>query len=106
MFFGYHPKVEVNYPSSEFGVEKLVLNTISLRNAVLCADCEMVSDSTHDVCRVCGSRSLLSLSVVLGGPLPARRTQLVEIPVQNTIAIASVRPRARRRHSPRRKSAA
>jgi hypothetical protein len=87
-------------------VEKPVLTAISLRNAVLCADCEMVSDSTHDVCGVCGSRSLLSLSVVLGGPLPAQRTQLLQIPVQDTIAITSLRPRARRRHSPRRKSAA
>ena len=87
-------------------MKKLLLNVISLRNAVLCVDCEMVSDSTHDVCCVCGSRSLLSLSVVLGGPLPARRTQLLEMPVQNTIAITSVRPQARRRHSRRRKSAA
>lgn len=53
------------------------LNTIQLQNAVLCADCEVISDSPHDACRVCGSHSLLSLACVLGGPLPARRTKVV-----------------------------
>ena len=33
------------------------LNSISLQNAVLCADCDVVSDSPHDYCLVCGSRS-------------------------------------------------
>lgn len=54
------------------------VNLVWLRNAVLCADCEVISDSPHDTCRVCGSRSLLSLSCVLGGTLPAQRAQLVD----------------------------
>ncbi len=38
------------------------LNAISLRNAVLCADCDVVSDSPHDQCLVYGSRSLFNLT--------------------------------------------
>jgi hypothetical protein len=58
--------------------EKAVVNAICLQNAVFCADCEVISDSAHETCRVCGSHSLLSLSRVLGGTLPAQRAQLVE----------------------------
>jgi hypothetical protein len=31
------------------------LNAIALQNAVLCAECDVVSDSPHDMCLVCGS---------------------------------------------------
>ena len=58
--------------------EKTDINAVYLQNAVLCADCEVISDSPHDSCRVCGSRSLLNLSSVLGGTLPVQRAQLVE----------------------------
>jgi hypothetical protein len=54
------------------------INAICLQNAVFCADCEVISDSPHETCRVCGSRSLLSLSCVLGGALPVQRAQLVD----------------------------
>lgn len=54
-----------------------VLNTIQLLNAVLCADCEVISDSPSDVCEVCGSRSLLSLGRVLGGSVGDERAVLV-----------------------------
>jgi hypothetical protein len=53
------------------------LNTISLLNAVLCADCEVISDSDGEVCAVCGSRSLLSLGRVLGGSIGDERAVLV-----------------------------
>jgi len=59
-------------------IEKLDVNAVYLRNAVLCADCEVISDSPHDICRVCGSHSLMSLSCVLGGTLPLQRAHLVE----------------------------
>jgi hypothetical protein len=57
--------------------EKTEVNAICLQDAVLCADCEVISDSTHETCRICGSRSLLSLPRVLG-TLPVQRAQLVE----------------------------
>jgi|GEM_PF-1005870 hypothetical protein len=54
------------------------LNAVCLQNAVLCVECEVVSNSPHDHCLVCGSHSLFSLSRVLGGPLAGRRATVVE----------------------------
>jgi hypothetical protein len=53
------------------------LNAIALQNAVLCAECDVVSDSPHDTCLVCGSRSLFNIARVFGGNLPQNRTALV-----------------------------
>jgi len=53
------------------------LNSIALQNAVLCAECDVVSDSPHDTCLVCGSRSLFNIARVFGGKLPQNRTALV-----------------------------
>ena len=54
-----------------------VLNAVPLQNAVLCAECDVVSDSPHDICMVCGSRSLLNICRVFGGKLPKDRAGLV-----------------------------
>ena len=53
------------------------LNAVHLLSAVLCADCEVISDSASDVCAVCGSRSLLNLGRVLGGSVGHERAVLV-----------------------------
>ena len=45
------------------------LSAVPLLNAVFCADCETISNSPHDVCSVCGSRSLLNLFRMLDGTL-------------------------------------
>lgn len=42
-------------------------NLIPLPQAVLCANCEVVSDSKNGHCIVCGSPSLLNLARVLNG---------------------------------------
>lgn len=52
-------------------------NAVALQNAVLCAECDVVSDSPHDVCLVCGSRSLLNVSRIFGGNLPSNRATLI-----------------------------
>jgi len=54
------------------------LNSICLQNAVLCADCDVVSDSPHDHCLVCGSRSLMNISRLLGGVMPSKRATLIQ----------------------------
>ena len=54
-----------------------VLNTVDLMSAVLCADCEVISDSSGEVCAVCGSRSLLSLGRVLGGSIGDERAMVI-----------------------------
>jgi len=53
------------------------LNAVALQNAVLCAECDVVSDSPHDRCLVCGSPSLFNISRMLGGNLPKNRAVLV-----------------------------
>lgn len=53
------------------------VNAVALRNAVLCAECDVVSDSPHDTCLVCGSHSLFNIARVFGGDLPAVRARLV-----------------------------
>ena len=54
-----------------------VLNTVALQNAVLCAECDVVSDSPHDQCLVCGSRSLFNIARMFGGNLPRDWVALV-----------------------------
>ncbi|HLK33416.1 MAG TPA: hypothetical protein VKT29_10015 [Terriglobales bacterium] len=43
------------------------LNLVPLQQAVLCANCEVISDSKNGHCIVCGSPSLISLARVLDG---------------------------------------
>lgn len=45
------------------------MSVVPLQNAVFCVNCETISNSPHDVCEVCGSRSLVSLFRMLGGTL-------------------------------------
>jgi hypothetical protein len=54
-----------------------VLNAVPLQNSVLCAECDVVSDSPHDVCMVCGSHSLFNVARVFGGKLPKKRATLI-----------------------------
>lgn len=42
-------------------------NLVRLQKAVLCADCEVISEGSNGHCAGCGSQSLLGLSSVLGG---------------------------------------
>ena len=42
------------------------LNLIPLRHAVLCANCDVITESRNGHCVACGSPSLISLSRVLG----------------------------------------
>ncbi len=63
-----------------------VLNAVALQNAVLCAECDVVSDSPHDRCLVCGSRSLFNIARVFGGNLPQQRASLIS---EEAVEIAS-----------------
>ena len=54
------------------------LDSVALEHAVLCADCEIISNSGGETCEVCGSRSLLSLGRVLGGGLGNERAKLLD----------------------------
>jgi len=56
-----------------------VLNAVPLQNAVLCAECDVVSDSPHDTCLICGSRSLFNIVRMFGGELPKERASLIAL---------------------------
>jgi len=47
-------------------------NLVRLQSAVLCANCEVISEGTNGHCAACGSQALLALSRILGGPLTTR----------------------------------
>jgi hypothetical protein len=49
------------------------LNAITLQNAVLCAECPVVSDSSRDTCLVCGRCSRSNIARIYGGKLPKER---------------------------------
>ena len=53
------------------------LNAVALQNAVLCAECDVVSDSPQDKCLVCGSPSLFNIAHMFGGNLPKGRASLI-----------------------------
>ena len=44
---------------------KVELNAVRLQQAVLCVNCDVISDSRNNHCMVCGSNSLLPLARVL-----------------------------------------
>jgi hypothetical protein len=54
------------------------LNSLPLLEAVLCANCEIISNSAGDRCEICGSPSLLSLGRVLGGSIEGQRAAVVQ----------------------------
>ena len=45
------------------------INNVPLLKAVLCADCECISESRSEVCGVCGGRSLVNLGRLLGSAM-------------------------------------
>jgi hypothetical protein len=55
------------------------LCSVPLLEAVLCADCEIISNSAGERCEICGSHSLLSLGRVLGGGIEGQRATLVQV---------------------------
>ena len=79
------------------------LNAVALQNAVLCAECDVVSDSPHDQCLVCGSRSLFNIARVFGGNLPKERASLIaeEAPEITSPSVVLTFPKP---HRPRRRA--
>jgi len=50
------------------------VNFLSLQSAILCVQCELLSENNTPQCLGCGSGAVLSLSRVLGGSLRGRQT--------------------------------
>ena len=49
-------------------------NLVRLQKAVLCADCEVISEGLNGYCTGCGSQSLLNVSKVLGGTIESKQS--------------------------------
>lgn len=100
------------YASMDEAIIKDEVNAVRLQQAVLCVDCDTISDSPHDACSICGSRSLLPLCRVLG-ERPSAILNVHEGAVQQPDAVPDAmfiltspvthRPRHRRGSSARRK---
>jgi hypothetical protein len=43
-------------------------NIVGLQKAVLCANCDVISEGLNGHCAACGSEALLRLNELLGGP--------------------------------------
>ena len=50
---------------------RLNANLVCLQRAVLCANCDVISEGSNGHCSACGSQALLSLSRLLGGSVEA-----------------------------------
>ncbi len=73
---------------------------VPLQSAVLCVDCECVTDGRSDECLVCGSRSLLSIARIVGGTLlsekatgPNPETHNVLYDLEITVALKLIGPK-------------
>jgi hypothetical protein len=57
-----------------FGTKKQAdAGAVPLQSAVVCIDCESVSDKGFDECPLCGSRSLVGIAGMLGNALPLHK---------------------------------
>jgi hypothetical protein len=83
------------------------LNAVALQHAVLCAECDVVSDSPHDICMVCGSRSLVNICRILGGKMSKNRAELLKpepVRINREVVLHFPRPHRVRRRLPVSKS--
>jgi hypothetical protein len=73
--------------SMDEAVIRVEVNAVRLQQAVLCADCDVITDSPHDTCSICGSRSLLPLARVLGNTQPTPTPAVQEVVVQSPAVV-------------------
>jgi hypothetical protein len=66
-------------------------NLVCLHKAVLCANCEVISEGSNGHCAACGSEALLSLSRLLGGKIESDDFCTVASPAQGASDAVSTR---------------
>jgi hypothetical protein len=74
----------------QLGTKIQTESAVPLHSAVLCIDCECVTNGLSDECLVCGSRSLFSLARMLGDTQishPASRSKKTENVVRFDVEI-------------------
>jgi hypothetical protein len=55
-------------------------NLVRLQEAVLCVNCDVISEGVNGHCAACGSEALLALSRVLGGTIQTGLSLLPDLP--------------------------
>ncbi len=79
------------------GISQADSEAVPLHSAVLCINCECVSNGLSDECLVCGSRSLFSLARLLGGTELSHRArpseQVVLFDAEITISFNQIQPK-------------
>lgn len=55
-------------------------NLVRLQKAVLCANCDVISEGLNGHCAACGSEALLGLSRVLGGTIESELSFVLSTP--------------------------
>ena len=55
-------------------------NLVRLEKAVLCANCDVISEGVNGHCAACGSEALLALSRVLGGTIQSGLSLFPDLP--------------------------
>ncbi len=66
------------------------LTSIPLVNAVYCANCDLVTNSPHDECSVCGSRSIVGISQIWRVTLSTAETQSPRFKVSFTADVRGI----------------
>ncbi|MGC2193654.1 MAG: hypothetical protein WA628_03190 [Terriglobales bacterium] len=65
-------------------------NLVRLQKAVLCANCDVISEGLNGHCAACGSEALLALSRLLGGTIEAD----VSLALSSSVQITTAAPRS------------
>jgi len=77
-----------------------IISSVPLMQAVLCADCECISESRNNVCGVCGGSSLVHLGKLLGSAMEAEAEADLNDPLIHrqlqTLVDSAVPPQSRR----------
>lgn len=73
-----------------FGKQRKYIRAVPLQAAVLCADCETISNSAHDVCVVCGGHSLVNFSRMMGGICSSANVEAPDVPKYDVAISLSV----------------
>jgi hypothetical protein len=66
-------------------------NLVRLQHAVLCANCELISEANNGHCAACDSEALLSLSRILGGSAESEAQVRLTTPAQVAEEIFRIR---------------
>jgi hypothetical protein len=71
----------------------LYTNIVRLKKAVLCANCEVISEGLNGHCAACGSEALLRLHELLGGTAEAdlhfEMTPVLSEPASSRVSFAA-----------------